>query len=101
IVHDFLGLARGASTRGFQWNTPEYQQYYRRLAEDLLETAQRILELAQRESRVKTPMDQLGGALVLLLSDYEMVTPRIPMDSYWYPRVLTQPRWYDAPVERL
>lgn len=101
VVGDFLRLARAASTHGFQWNTPEYQQYYRRLAEDLLETAHRILELAQREPHAKTPMASLGESLVRLLVHYEAMTPKIPKNSYWYSRIATQPRWYEAPVARL
>ena len=84
-----------ATTRGYQWGDPAFQDYYRRQANEAVEGLKSLVEVANEEQNLQRE------ALATLLLRISRFLPlylekkrRIPSDSRWYKLVPQQRVWY-------
>lgn len=88
---------RSATSDGVYWDIAEYQNHYRREAEAILATYGSIVRLAAREEHLRGHrLAQLATNLLDLLRAYAAQKPRIPTQSYWFPRIQGQGDWLTA-----
>src|SRR6266487_3917579 len=84
-----------ATTKGYQWGEPDFQNYYRRQANEAVEGLKSLVEVANEEQNLQRE------ALATLLLRISLFLPRylerkrhIPSDSRWYKLVPQQKAWY-------
>lgn len=104
VVPDFLVAAQQATTRGYRYETEEYQALYQRQAAYQLDLLDMLFDLAQpEEAGHGQRLVALAQYVPALLSQYLSLRPAIPGASRWYPRTARQRRWYlsDYTVQEL
>lgn len=95
VLPDLLAAARQATTRGYRYETAEYQGLYQRQASHQLDLLQMLFELAEPEERHGgRRVVELAQYVPPLLRQYFDLKPAIPAASRWYPRIARQRRWY-------
>lgn len=104
VLPDFLVAAKGATTRGYRFETAEYQALYRRQASYQLDLLDMLFDVAKpAESGSGKRLLELARYIPPVLQEYLKLKPAIPGASHWYPRTARQRRWYlsDYTVQEL
>lgn len=97
LTHDIVEKARSATPRGYRWNDVSFQDWYRRQAAEDLQVLRHVVNLAAAaELRAAESLKTVADQILRLLAAYSQVTPAIPVESHWFPRVAQHQSWLTA-----
>jgi len=84
-----------ATTQGYQWSEPTFQDYYRRQANEALQGLRSLVEVANEEQNLqREALATLLLKISLFLPTYLERKRRIPSDSRWYKLIPQRKEWY-------
>lgn len=84
-----------ATTGGYQWDEPTFQDYYRRQANEALQGLRSLVEVTNEEQNLqREALATLLLKISLFLPTYLERKRRIPSDSRWYKLIPQRKEWY-------
>lgn len=96
LQYEIVKWAVSSTPKGFEFNTPSFQDNYRRRAENAVSGFQGLIDLAKTETHLKETLDEIANEIQKTYIRYLWVKNSIPTKSRWF---LYSPKfrdWYTA-----
>lgn len=98
LLWDLGQWSHQATTNGFRWRDPSFQNYYRQRAEDTIKGLEALIAECQDEEHLRRePLKLLFSRLSVFLPIYLRRKRLIPTKSRWYRQVAQHKAWYMSP----
>jgi hypothetical protein len=97
LQSEIMRWATSSSLKGYEFNNPSFQDYYRRKAENAIAGFQGLVDLAKTEAHLKETLSEITAEIQRTYIKYLWIKKSIPTKSRWF---LYTPRfqdWFTAP----
>lgn len=93
--YELIQLAREASVNGYRWKDPNFQESFRRKAQESISVLNALASLAQTEANLqRKSLIPLMAEVVVLLVTYVPIKKQMPSKSRWYRPLPRYEDWY-------
>ncbi len=95
LSSELLKWVKRATTGGYQWQNPSFQQHYRKQALKSATTLATLAKISGEKPELQgESLPRLLRSLLALLTVYYEDKHRIPLDSGWYGKKFQHKQWY-------